>query len=57
MTRKSRKEILQDGCFAHIFSRSIEKRYIFKTDCDFNEFQNLLLQFKKKVKMGTVLFW
>ncbi len=48
MTRKSRKEILQDGCFAHIFSRSIEKRYIFKTDCDFNEFQNLLLHFKKK---------
>ncbi len=50
MARRARSEILYDGCYAHVFSRSIEKRTIFKDDEDFKYFLNLLMQEKLKNK-------
>jgi len=48
MARKARSEILYDRSYAHVFSRSIEKRKIFKQSNDFEEFRRLLLQQKKE---------
>ena len=48
MTRKVRGSVLYDGCFAHVFSRSIEKRFIFKREKDFEYFKALLLEAKKR---------
>lgn len=48
MTRKARSQILYDGCFAHIFSRSIEKKRIFVSAKDFEFFKSLLLENKVK---------
>ena len=48
MSRRTRQEILYDGCFAHILSRSFEKRWIFEGDGDFNTFKSLLLRLKAK---------
>jgi len=38
MARKARGEILFDGCYTHVFSRAIEKRWIFKEPEDFQKF-------------------
>lgn len=37
-----------DGCYAHVFSRSIEKRNIFKAEKDFGYFKRLLIETKRK---------
>ena len=48
MSRRARRSILYDGCYAHVFSRSIEKRYIFKNGKHFEKFYQLLQQAKKE---------
>lgn len=48
MGRLGRHQILYDGCFAHIFSRSFEGRFIFKSSLDFETFQALILSEKKR---------
>ncbi len=47
MARKARSEILYDGCYSHVFSRSIEKRKIFKDKDDFGYFLQLLKKEKQ----------
>ncbi len=47
MTRTARHKILYNNCFAHIFSRSIETKYIFENPEDFEFFKTLLLETKK----------
>jgi putative transposase len=47
MTRKARRDILYDGCYAHIFSRAIEQRFILKDASDFEFFKGLLLEAKR----------
>jgi putative transposase len=47
MGRISRKKLLYDGCFAHVFTRSIEKKYIFESEEDFFKIKTLLLKSKK----------
>lgn len=46
MTRQARSKLLYDGCYAHIFSRSIEKRKIFESDDEFRIFKSLLSRYK-----------
>lgn len=48
VARRARKRILYDGCYAHVFSRSIDKRYIFREEKDFKEFSGYLLEAKEK---------
>lgn len=48
MTRRARSAILYDHCYVHIFSRSIEKRFIFKTDLDFRTFKQQLSEAKRE---------
>ena len=48
MTRKARTAVLYDGCYAHVFSRSIEKRFIFRGEENFERFKKLLLDAKKR---------
>jgi len=48
MGRIARNDILYDGCCAHVFSRSFEKRKIFETEDDFIHFKDLLLKTKRK---------
>ncbi len=47
MARLARSAILYDGCFAHVFSRSMEGRHIFQDDEDFDWFYQLLLGVKQ----------
>jgi len=47
MSRRTRSEILFDGCFAHVLSRSFEKRWLFEDDTDFKVFKTLLFQAKQ----------
>jgi len=53
MARKARSEILYDGCYAHVFSRSIEKRRIFKDQDDFRYFKQLLMKEKERCKFDV----
>jgi hypothetical protein len=48
MGRINRKSILYDGCYAHVFSRAIEKRRIFNDAGDFDQFKKLLLLSKQQ---------
>ena len=48
MPRKARRRVLYDNCFAHVFSRSIEKKYIFARDDEFELFFRLLLEAKNR---------
>lgn len=48
MGRIPRGQLLFDGCYAHVFSRSIEKKFIFRTDADFEYFKQLLITVKSK---------
>lgn len=48
MGRYNRKSLLFDGCYAHVFSRAIEKRYIFQSSEDFQRFKELLLISKQR---------
>jgi len=53
VARKARSEILYNGCYAHVFSRSIEKRKIFKDEEDFEYFKKLLSKEKIKNKFNV----
>jgi len=46
MPRNARGKVLSDGCFAHIFSRALSKRFIFCDEADFNYFKLLLKRSK-----------
>jgi REP element-mobilizing transposase RayT len=48
MPRKLRNNIFYDGCYAHVFSRALEKKFIFKDDEDFNALKDLLAVTKRK---------
>ena len=48
MTRKARNEILFDGCFAHILSRSFENKWLFEDAGDFEYFKGVLLKVKQE---------
>ncbi|MCB9757918.1 MAG: transposase [Candidatus Omnitrophica bacterium] len=48
MGRIARGKVFYDGCFAHVFSRSIEQKWIFKDDLDFERFKDLILEVKVK---------
>ena len=48
MARVNRKSILIDGCYAHVMSRATEKRYIFRTDADFEKFKEFLQESKDR---------
>jgi len=41
--RIARAALLYDGCFAHVFTRAIEKRKIFEKSEDFQFFKKELL--------------
>ena len=47
MARKTRKQILYDGCYAHIMSRAVDGRFIFKDEEDFGAFRDYVLEKKK----------
>ncbi len=42
MGRIARSQLLNEGCYAHVFTRSIEKHRIFKNDKDFEQFKKAL---------------
>jgi putative transposase len=44
MARHARSHTLYDGCFAHIYSRALEKRTIFRDREDFEYFKSVLRQ-------------
>ncbi len=48
MGRKNRGSILFDGCWAHVFSRATEKKYIFREEADFKKFKDILLEAKTR---------
>ena len=48
MPRLSRKQILYNNCYAHVYARALEKYPVFEEPDDFEYFKNLLLFFKKK---------
>lgn len=50
MGRLARKQILYDGCYAHIYSRAIDNRFIFESLSDFEYFKSLLKETKKDYK-------
>lgn len=50
MGRRARKQILYDGCYAHVFSRALGKEFVFVDDEDFNFFKGLIS--RTKVKYG-----
>lgn len=45
MPRKARRRILYDGCYAHVYSRALEKRFIFNDTEDFSFFKDRLLTY------------
>ncbi len=48
MVRKARSTVLYDGCFAHVFSRALDKKLIFRSPDDFEFFKALLWRTKNK---------
>jgi putative transposase len=48
MARRSRKNVLYDGCFAHIYSRALEKKFVFNGPKDFEYFKALLKNGRKE---------
>ncbi len=48
MGRYARTQVLFDGCFAHILSRSFDKQWTYEDSRDFGVFKALLLEGKKK---------
>ena len=53
MTRKTRREILNDGCYAHVMSRAVDGRFIFRDEQDFEVFKEYLRT--KKEEHGFLL--
>ena len=56
MARKARAAVLYDGCYAHVFSRSIEKRRIFPGRQDFAHFKDLFVKAKEKEREHFFIF-
>ncbi len=54
MGRIARSELLHKGCYAHVFTRSIEKRKIFDSREDFEQFKKTLKE--RKVEYGFKVF-
>src|SRR3989344_5121661 len=54
MGRIPRNSLLYDGCYAHIISRSIEKRRVFENGRDFQFFKQLVL--KGKAEHGFLVY-
>ncbi len=52
MPRRARGRILYDGCFAHIYSRALEKRFIFRDEEDFEYFKELIRKTKEAFGYG-----
>ena len=50
MSRLPRNQILFDGCYAHIMSRSFDFKFIFQAPEDFNHFKELLQTAKKEFR-------
>lgn len=50
MSRRARGRILYDGCYAHVYSRALEKRFIFRDEADFVEFKQRLMKVKEAKK-------
>jgi putative transposase len=48
MPRRARSKVLDDGCYAHVYSRALEKRHIFREGEDFQLFKRLLSETKLK---------
>ncbi len=48
MARLSRNQILYDGCYSHVISRSIRKMEIFRDEEDFKDFLDALLRAKRE---------
>ena len=48
MGRINRVQILYNGCFAHVFSRAVDKRNIFSDSVDFEKFKSQLLSSKQE---------
>ncbi len=48
MARKARNVVLYDGCFAHVFSRALDQKLIFRSSDDFEFFKALLQRTKNK---------
>lgn len=48
MGRINRRSLLFDGCYAHVFSRATEKKYIFEGEEDFGKFKEILQESKRK---------
>jgi putative transposase len=48
MGRKTRKQILYDGCFGHIYSRALEHKRIFRDGPDFEFFKGFMRENKEK---------
>ncbi len=48
MPRIARREILYDGCYAHIISRSIRKMKLFREKADFQELYQLFAETKRQ---------
>ena len=46
MTRSARTDILYDGCYAHVFSRSVDSKRVFAEPPDFDTAMSLLLEAK-----------
>lgn len=48
MARKTRRQLLYDGCFAHIHSRALGRKPILRTEKDFEVFKCLLRENKSR---------
>ena len=48
MPRRARRRILYDGCYAHIYSKALEKRTIYRDGDDFSNFKKLLFIARKR---------
>ena len=48
MARMARRELLYDGCYAHIISRSIRKIRLMRDDADFQMLNQLLMHAKRR---------
>jgi putative transposase len=46
MSRLTRASVLYDGCYAHIYSKALEQRFIYRDEEDFSFFKRLLAQSK-----------
>jgi len=53
MPRRARRNLLYDGCLAHVISRSIETKWIFDGDEELGMFKGLLIAVRDKYGFGV----